>query len=961
MKTLLLFSFFFLTVLFSNAQTISLAGKWHFEIDRNDIGIKEKWFSKILNDSVYLPGSMLENNKGDEVTLQTKWTGSIYDSSWYFNPRYAKYRQPGNLKFPFWLTPAKYYVGAAWYQKEVVIPASFKNKHINLFLERCHTETMVWVDDHLIGDHFSFVAPHEYDLSKYLTPGKHKITIHVDNRIKEINVGQDSHSLTDHTQGNWNGIVGKIELQATVSAYIDEVQVYPDVDKKAASIQLFCKGDMNTVKQVMVYAKSFNSNKEHVVQPLLINASLLPGKDSFRINYNLGKEVQLWSEFNPALYKLTVALIQKNGERNERQIVFGMRSFKTKGTQFTINDQLTFLRGTVENCVFPLTGYASMKEEDWLRIFKICKSYGLNHMRFHSYCPPEAAFAAADKVGFYLQPEGPSWANHGSSLGDGKPIDKFIYDETKRIEKYYGNHPSYCMLAYGNEPRGSKQVVYLTNFIHYWQQKDNRRLYTGASVAMSWPLVPANEYMIKSGARNLAWNKMPESKSDYTVAIEKFTMPYVAHEMGQWCVFPYFKEISKYTGVYKAKNFELFQDDLKDAGMLDEADRFVQASGKLQVLCYKNEIEKSLRTPGNGGFQLLSLTDYPGQGTALVGPLDAFWDEKGYVDAKAFSRFCNTTVPLTRFEKFQFTNEEVLKAGVEIYHYGKENLQHAKVFWRIKDVNGKVITKKVFPAKDIETGKNTVIGDINFSLTSFQKATQLIVEVGVENTSFVNDWNVWVFPAKLPTLNNESIYYTTSLDEKAEDILNKGGKVFLNVAGKVVKGKEVSQTFLPVFWNTSWFKMRPPHTLGILLNDHHPAFADFPTSFHSDMQWWELLNKTQVMHLEDFSKNFRPLVQPIDTWFMNRRLALIFEAKVGHGKIIVSSADMSDSLQDKPASKQLFYSLEKYMLSDRFNPSFNIDIQLIRNLVSKPSRFVFDAYTKDSPDELKPKSVIIHP
>jgi hypothetical protein len=958
--------FFFLSVFISccyqiQAQKISLAGNWKFEIDRNDIGIQQKWFSRKLNDSVHLPGSMLENNKGDDVTLQTKWTGSIYDSSWYFNPRYAKYRQTDNLKFPFWLTPAKYYVGAAWYQKEIIIPSSFKNKHINLFLERCHTETIVFIDDKQIGLQNSMVAPHEYDLTDYLTVGKHTITIRIDNRIKEINVGPDSHSLTDHTQGNWNGIVGKMELQSSSLTNISEMQAWPDVDAKTVELKLKINGNINDVKQIVINANSFNTAIKNIVQPIRIKASsFLIKNDTISIVYSMGNNVQLWSEFNPALYKLTATLNLINGTSSAKTIEFGMRSFKTKGTQFTINNQTTFLRGTVENCDFPLTGYASMNEKDWQRIFTIAKSYGLNHMRFHSYCPPEAAFEAADKVGFYLQPEGPSWANHGSSLGDGKPIDKFIYDETDRMEKYYGNHPSYCMLAYGNEPRGGKQVEYLTNFIHYWQQKDNRRVYTGASVAMSWPLVPANEFMIKSGARNLAWNKLPETKSDYTAAIEKFTMPYVAHEMGQWCVFPNFKEIKKYTGVYKAKNMELFEEDLKDAGMLDEAEKFLMATGKLQVLCYKSEIEKSLRTPANGGFQLLSLNDYSGQGTALVGILDAFWDEKGYTNAKEFSMFCNATVPLIRMEKFVYANNENLDAAVEIYHYGEKNFNKATVYYTIKDAAGNIIVKNKFNNINIAIGKNTVIGNIQTAFTKITKATQLIIEVGIENTTYKNTWNIYVYPSQLPAINNNDIYYTTVLDDKTQDILNKGGKVFLNLAAKITKGKEVAQTFLPVFWNTSWFKMRPPHTMGFLLNEKHAVFNDFPTSYHSDLQWWDIVNRSQVMHLEDFPKTFRPLIQPIDTWFMNRRLALVFEAKVGNGKIIVSSANLSDTAAGI-ASKQLFYSLQKYMSSNNFNPSTNIDISLIKDLITKPSKFTFDAYTKDSPDELKPKTAITNP
>lgn len=940
-----------------SAQTISLKGKWRFATDPMDKGIIQKWNQQILPDSIQLPGSMLQNGKGEKLTLQTKWTGSIYDSSWYLNPRYAKYRQPDNLKFPFWLTPEKYYVGAAWYQKQVNIPQSFINKTIQLFLERCHTETTIWIDDKKIGMQNSMVAPHLYDLTAYLTKGKHTITIRIDNRIKEINVGPDSHSLTDHTQGNWNGVVGRLELQVSAATRMNQIQVYPDIIAKKATLKIPVKGSLQQIDKIIVSAKSYNSKTPQIVKPkefiFLANAI----KDTISVDYPMGDHPQLWSEFDPALYRLTVKLLNKNGTTDLQEISFGMRSFKTAGKQFSINGQTTFLRGTVENCVFPLTGYAPMDEANWERVFRICKRYGLNHMRFHSFCPPEAAFSAADKVGFYLQPEGPSWANHGSSLGDRKPIDTFIYDETRRMEQFYGNHPSYCMLAYGNEPRGGRQVEYLTGFIKYWQAKDSRRVYTGASVAMSWPLVPANEFMIKSGARNLSWNQMPENKFDYTAAIENFSMPYVAHEMGQWCVFPDFKEIKKYTGVYKAKNFELFQEDLKDAGMLDEAEQFLQSTGKLQVLCYKHEIEKSMRTPLNGGFQLLSLNDYSGQGTALVGLLNAFWEEKGYCNASSFSRFCNSTVPLIRTEKFQYLRSENIQAAVEIYHYGQNNINHAIVYWRLKDQSGKIIQSGSFAPINIQTGKNSAIGNIQLKLENNSKAEQLNLEVGIKNTDYLNDWNFWVYPDQIKTKPTD-IYYTTEMNAATEAVLQKGGKVFLNLAGKIMKGKEVSQAFLPVFWNTSWFKMRPPHTMGISINSQHPAFANFPTANHSDIQWWEILNKTQVMHLEDFPKSFKPLIRPVDTWFMNRRLALVFEAKVGNGKIVVSSADLNDTSGKRPAARQLYHSIISYMNSEAFEPQVPVNLQWIKALTKEPSRYTFDAYTKDSPDELKPKIAI---
>lgn len=954
-KVLIGIAFIFLSITQIHAQSISLAGKWRFKIDAKDEGVKGKWYSTVLPESVNLPGSMAENLKGDDITLKTKWTGSIYDSSYFFHPRLEKYRKPGNLKIPFWLTPAKHYTGAAWYQKDIEIPADWKGKRLVLSLEYPHSETKVWIDDIEIGTQYTFVVAQNFELPANLKSGKHTITLLIDNRIKAINVGQDSHSLTDHTQGNWNGVVGKMELVAGSPVYFEDIQVYPDLKNKSAKIkiQLKTNAKQSSTGKITLAATTFNTKNSLQVKPVTAAYQITNGDGALEINLPMGNKIATWDEFDPALYRLTATLLSNDGKKSEKKVQFGMREFKAVGRTFEINGRPVFLRGTVNNCEFPLTGYPSMDVTAWVRIFKISKAHGLNHMRFHSFCPPEAAFIAADQIGFYLQPEGPSWANHGSSIGDGKPIDQFIYDETNRMAKNYGNYASFCMMAYGNEPRG-KQVEYLTKFNNYWKAKDSRRLYTGASVGGSWPVIPNNEYMVRAGARGLDWGRKPESISTYAKQIEQFTVPFVAHEMGQYCAFPNFDEIKKYTGVYRAKNFEMFQEDLKDHDMADQGHDFLMASGKLQALCYKNEIEKALRTPNYNGYQLLSLNDYPGQGTALVGVLDAFWDEKGYITAKEFKRFSNSTVPLLKVSKFVFTNNETLEAAVEVAHFGKAPIENAKLSWTLKDESGTNVAKGNFNPKILAVTNCIAIGEIKFPLNSIAKATKLKLEVSIDGTEFANDWNFWVYPAQLLQVKSD-VYYCTSLDDKAQSVLAEGGNVFLNASGKVVKGKEVVQTFLPVFWNTSWFKMRPPHTLGILCDPKHGAFNNFPTDFHSDMQWWEIVNKSQVMNLEDFPSGFKPIIQPIDTWFLNRRLALVFEAKVGKGKLVVSSANLSPDLKDAPAAQQLYFSLQQYMMSAQFNPKYEVAFDTVKDIFESPSKIQFDTFTKDSPDELKPK------
>ena len=912
-------------------HSFSLSGKWNFQIDREDAGMKEQWFNKSLDESINLPGSMPEKLKGDNVTARTQWTGSLYDSSYYFNPYMEKYRIEGQVKLPFFLTPDKHYVGVAWYQKKVTIPSDWKGKRILLFLERPHIETTVWVNTKEIGMQNSLCVPHVYDLTSAVTPGKPcRITIRVDNRIKEINVGPDSHSITDQTQGNWNGIVGKIELQTTPKVYFDDIQVYPDLSHGKALVRMNVKSSSSAKGEITLSAESFNTDTRHNVLPVQQTFRIQAGDNRVEMELPMGKDFLTWDEFNPALYKLTATL--NSGKQSEKkQVQFGMRDFKIEGKWFYVNGRKTMLRGTVENCDFPLTGYAPMDVASWERVFRICRNYGLNHMRFHSFCPPEAAFIAADLVGFYLQPEGPSWPNHGPRLGNGQPIDKYLMDETIALTKEYGNYASYCMLACGNEPSG-RWVPWVSKFVDYWKATDPRHVYTGASVGGS---------------------SQPESMSDYRAKIDSVKQPYVSHETGQWCAFPNFSEIRKYTGVNKAKNFEIFRDILNDNHMGSMGHDFMMASGKLQAICYKHEIEKTLRTPDYAGFQLLALNDYSGQGTALVGLLDVFFEEKGYINADEFRRFCSPTVPLARIPKFVYTNDEAFHADIEVSHFGAAPLQEAKTVYSIKDEYGKVYAHGTVGTQNIPVGNLCTLGSVDMKLSGITTPQKLNMEIRIEGSDAVNDWDFWVYPAQVE-LTQGDVYTTDTLDAKAISILQEGGNVLITAAGKIQYGKEVKQYFTPVFWNTSWFKMRPPHTTGIFLNEYHPLFREFPTEYHSNLQWWELLNKAQVMQFTGFPAEFQPTIQSIDTWFINRKIGMLFEANVLNGKLIMTSMDITSKPEKRVVARQMHKAILDYMNSDAFRPTANIAPELIQELFTKVAGDV-KSYTKDSPDELKPK------
>ena len=940
------FMAFVLTLSCSNAgnvNTIDLSGEWAFAADPEDRGIKEKWNTTLLGETIMLPGSMTENGKGNDIEINTPWTGSIFDSSWYHEPAMAKYRKTGNIKVPFWLQPEKYYVGAAWYQREVTIPKDWEGSYIQLFLERCHWETRVWVDDHEAGMQNALGAPHVYTLSKWLTAGKHKITICVDNRVKDINVGVNSHSITDHTQTNWNGIVGVIELRSLPPVFISDVKLYPDIQHKSVNVKLEITnitGDA-VMGTVTLQAKSIKKSGTERLLPVEKTITIDSASKIIELNYAMGNDPDLWDEFSPNLYKMLIRLKANNKIHHSKEIIYGMREFETHGTHFVINGRPVFLRGTLECAIFPETGYPPTDTASWMRIFRIARAHGLNHMRFHSWCPPEAAFIAADFMGFYLQVECSSWANWSTALGDGMPIDQFIYDESEHIVNEFGNHPSFCMMLQGNEPGGKNHTEWLRHFVTYWKKKDARRLYSSAA---GWPVIPESDFNSTASPRIQAWGeelnsiinaKSPGTDYDWTSRLTDTGKPVVSHEIGQWCVFPDFKEMASYTGVLKPRNFEIFKETLDENQLGYLADSFLQASGKLQALCYKADIEAALRTPGLGGFQLLDLHDFPGQGTALVGVLNAFWNEKGYISAQQYSRFCNATVPLVRLPKMIYHPNDTLKALVEISHFGKEKIADAIPTWKLSDSEGKTILQGKLQKTDIPFGNGIGLGEISQSLSSVMGPQKLTLTIAVNE--FENSWDIWVYPSSLPDINDQ-ILLTQKLDTRAIEVLENGGKVLLVLKKgslKPEKGGSIATGFSSIFWNTAWTGNQAPHTLGILCNPNHPALKDFPTEFHSNWQWWDAMNHGSAIVLSDLPSNLTPIVRIIDDWFTSRPLALIFEAKIGRGKIIVSGADLLTDMDKRPEARQLLYSLRRYMASNAFNPSVNLDAKSLQSLLIK--------------------------
>ena len=541
-------------------------------------------------------------------------------------------------------------------------------------------------------------------------------------------------------------------------------------------------------------------------------------------------------------------------------------------------------------------------------------------------------------MGIYLHVECSSWANQSTKLGSGLPIDQYIWDESKRIVKAYGNHPSFVMMAYGNEPGGPEYREYLTKFVNYWKENDKRRVYTAGA---GWPQLEVNDYHLTPKPRIQGWGEElksiingqpPRSDYDWREKLLPDGKPEVSHEIGQWCVYPNFREMEKYTGVLKPRNFEIFKESLAAHGLEQLADSFLLASGKLQALCYKADIEAALRTPGFAGFQLLDLHDFPGQGTALVGVLDPFWEEKGYISPEEYSRFCNQTVLLARLKRMIYAEGDTLQLPVEIAHFGEKPLERVIPEWKITQ-GEETIAEGKFKEQDIAIGNCIPLGTISHIFSVKNQPGKLTFTISVNE--FSNSWDLWVYPENITEISGD-VKVFEKLDKSTIQYLENGGKVLLSLGqGKVSDemGGKVGLGFSSIFWNTAWTHNQKPHTLGILCNPDHPALKEFPTEFHSNWQWQDAMSHADAIQLDALPNELKPIVRIIDDWVTNRSLALIFEAKVGKGKIMVCGTDLTNNLETRPEARQLKRSLLAYMNGNQFNPAIELSENQLKSIL----------------------------
>lgn len=896
---------------------LKLNGAWDYQLDYEDIGLFEEWYKQKLSKSNFiLPGTTATNSVGELLEIKPEL----------------------NRESVRCLRQQFKYVGAVWYQKKVEISSEWTGKEIFLFLERVMFGSTLWIDGQQVGSQDSLSAPHIYNITECIKgQSEFIITMRIDNRdIK--NIGPNSSAYTDETQTIWNGIVGRIELFARDKVYLGNVQVYPEISTKSIKVKAEINNSFGKQVKTHLNVKVLDKVGENVYCNPLSQLNYIVDEKNELVEFicKLDDKMHEWDEFFPEAYSLEVNLEGRLEEEiyiDTKTVSFGMREFKAKGSQFLINNKKTFLRGTLECCIFPLTGFPPTDKALWLDIFTVVKNYGLNHLRFHSWCPPEAAFEAADEKGVYINVEAPMWMDTwtGYEVGNHPEHYSYLPLEAQRIIETYGNHPSFCMFSNGNELNGDFKLLH--DMVVRLKEIDNRRVYT---LTTNWdrPADEADDFFVAQtvdgvGVRGQYFmDKMVEGTNlDYNNAIKLRNMPIVSHEVGQYSVYPDIEEIDEYSGVLRPINLDAIRNDLELNDMQKYAKDFTMGSGKLAVQLYKDEIEAALRTEGFGGFQLLDLHDFPGQSTATIGILNSFWKSKGLISESNFREFCSPVVPLLKMDKRIYHNGEQFNAQMQISNFGPVDLKNSTIKWEIKFTNGDIFVKDELKGIYLPQGTLTNVGEIKeLSFGAVDKASQLTVTISIEGTNVRNQWQLWVYPKENGVAENKDVIIVNVIDEKVEEYLKQGKKVLL--LPEVTKVKEVySGKFFPVFWSPVHFVSKDP--CGIVCNSEHPVFIDFPTDSYASYQWKKLLENSFTICIDRFPQDFEPVVQIIPNFYNNHRMTNMFEVKVGKGRLLICSMDFRKASIE---GDQLFRSILKYMASENFIPKSELELDVLKNL-----------------------------
>ena len=894
----------------------------------------------------------------------------------------AKKGTPNPARETGFLTDAYAFEGQAWFRKTVYLDPDFLGLPMKLTLERTRITTL-WINGRRVGSCDSLCTPHVYEISAYVAKPLVEIVVCVENTGYPTKGG---HLTSPDTQSNWNGITGSMTLEVFSEVYADHVQAYPDPERREVTLTMQLHG----AKTASFAAEgSVMEDDEEDSIPTFQTQLTADASGMASVTIPLEEAYYEWSEFHPVLYCLTYRI----NEQDCGYLSFGMRQFCTDGMRFTINGQPTMLRGKHDGLIFPRTGYAPTEVNEWIRILEIAKSYGINHYRFHTCCPPDAAFTAADLLGIYMEPELPFWGTIAAPGEEGynEAEQNYLIALGDKILETFGNHPSFVMFSLGNELWGSPER--LGEILRHYKALDSRHLYTqGCNNFQRLPqILPEDDYFVGvrlskerllRGSYSMCdaplghvqtdrpstmhtyddaifpkqtdgedGSKVQEIEIQYGTGVKKVkvgdtagglvpTKPIITHEIGQYEVYPDFREIEKYTGPLKARNFEVFRERLAARGMLHQAEQFFRCSGALAAACYKEEIEAAMRSQYVAGFQLLDLQDFSGQGTALVGMLDAFMESKGLISPEEWRMFCSDCVLLAQFPSYVCITGEMLAAKVSMRCATPAFPEHNIIEWLLVAENGETLGEGNFTLAKAEVGLNEVGSIFCRMPEEVQRPMRMHLVLSVRDTDVCNAYDLMLYPAiAMPELaDHGTLCVTEELDKALQTLENGGAVLFLPTE----TAQAIEGFYCTDFWCYPMFRdicnwMKKPvavGTMGLCIQADHPALSAFPTQEYSTPQWYDIVSAADCAILDDTAQTMTPIVQMIDNFERNHKLGIVWEAKVGAGRLLVCTSRLS-RIAMRPEVRWFAKSLLDYAASEEFAPEQKMTPAQLRQIFEK--------------------------
>lgn len=850
---------------------IDLSGQWQVKLDAE----KQETMPQAYPETMMLPGTTSAAGLG--MPNPAKETGCLTDA----------YR----------------FEGAVWFMRTFTA-GDWTGEQTMLTLERTR-KTTVYLDGRPIGHQESLCTPHRYFLPP-VHAGEHTLVISVDNTEYPTRGG---HLTSPDTQSNWNGITGEISL-TVAHTLLTDLTVRPDLRRGCLRVHGHIIGAPDGVAGIVLPGQM-----EHLLpyrRGVLDGECPLKGNEAF------------WDEAHPEIHTISIDL-----DGDVYETTFGLRDVRTLGRRLLINGRETFLRGKVDNLLYPKTGYTPTDVASWMTILGIAKEYGINHYRYHTACPPDAAFTAADLLGMYMAPELPFWgtvAEEGEEGYDERERD-FLFQEGFRILREYGHHPSFLWLSLGNELWGSKDV--LNRMMRAYREADDTKLYS--SGANNYQFVPdvldeenvfvgvrlgrerliRGSYAMCDAPQGIVQTTAPESASNYDASIVPETLgqsgeagkvqiqygtgvkevdaqsadalipdvPVISHEVGQYVFYPDFSEISRYTGPLKPRNIEAMRENLERAGLYGEHEAFFRQTGHLAVECYKREIETLLRSREVSGFQLLDLQDYTGQGTALVGVLNAMMENKGLISAEEWREFCAGTVVLGEFASFTGMMGEDIRFDVQISECDPEK-QHTCIRCTLMDGERELYACDVTPGA--RQGRLTDAVSVTFPAECYRDAMQeritgLTVVLTLEDGTR-NHYPIWLIPPIDIRITREGIEKDgrmvafVSAEEKAD-----GAAIVVPSAEGQLPAEYCTDFWCyPMFRSISesMGKPVPVGTMGLSIDTASPLLKRFAQEDYTTPAWYAIL---QTAHVQRLPADIHPAVQMIDNTERCARLGILYQ------------------------------------------------------------------------------------